>query len=497
MVVVGAGIGGLAAALDLGRQGAAVTVVERAATPGGKMRQIAFGEARVDAGPTVFTMRRVFEELFADAGASLADYVSLRPCTTLARHAWGPDQRLDLFADIDCSADAIGRFAGAAEARGYRTFCARAQRMYETLESSFMRAPRPSSPLALLGRAPTADLLRISPFATLWSALGEHFRDPRLHQLFGRYSTYCGASPYLAPATLMLIAHAERDGVWLVEGGMQCLAVALAARAAEKGVVFRYGDHVDEITVRSGRVTGVRIGFEPIEADAVVINADTAALTAGLFGHEAARAVPNASAPRSLSAITWAMVATTAGFPLQRHNVFFSNNYAAEFDAIFDRGRVPAEPTVYVCAQDRPSLDYRGPERVLCLINAPAAQRACDALEIDSCTTRMLQHLERCGLRLQPEAMKVTTPADFAHLFPATCGALYGPAMHSTMAPFRRPGSRSKIPNLYLAGGSTHPGAGVPMAALSGRLAAARLLADLSLTRPSRRGATSGGMSMR
>ncbi len=509
VVVVGAGIGGLAAALDLAVKGVRVTVVERAATPGGKLRQVAVGEARIDAGPTVFTLRRVFEELFADAGADLASHVTLRPAATLARHAWGPDERLDLFADIDRSADAIGAFAGAAEATGYRAFCARAQRMYQTLDHAFMRAPRPSSPLGLIGRAPTADLLRISPFATLWGALGEFFRDPRLRQLFGRYSTYCGASPYLAPATLMLIAHAERDGVWLVDGGMIRLATALAGLAAAHGVEFRYGASVDQVVVADGRATGVRLGSgEHIDADAVVVNADTAAVTTGLFGRDAARAVPDTGASRSLSAVTWAMAAPTEGFPLLRHNVFFSDDYAAEFDAIFRHARLPGAPTIYVCAQDRDDAGAGpdGPERLLCLVNAPPAgdRRPFDTTEIDPCATRTFQHLERCGLRIlrRPETTAVTTPADFHRLFPATGGALYGPAMHSAMAPFRRPGSRSRIPNLYLAGGSTHPGAGVPMAALSGRQAAASLLADLAAVRPastnpSRRAATRGGTSMR
>ncbi len=496
-------MGGLAAALDLASHGVQVTVVERAAAPGGKMRQVAIGEARIDAGPTVFTMRRVFDELFAAAGSDLTAHVTLHKADTLARHAWGPNERLDLFADIGRSADAIGRFAGAAEATGYREFCARAQRMYETLDHSFMRAPRPSSPLALVGRARTADLLRIPPFATLWTSLGDHFCDPRLRQLFGRYSTYCGASPYLAPATLMLIAHAERDGVWLVEGGMHRLASALAALAQARGVVFRYGDAVDQVMVARGRTTGVRLASgERIEADAVVVNADTAALTTGLFGPEAARAVPD-TAPRSLSALTWAMVAPTDGFALLRHNVFFSPDYRAEFDAIFRHNRLPARPTIYVCAQDRSDGEGGplGAERLLCLVNAPAAgdQRPFDATEIDQCATRTFQHLEHCGLRIlrRPETTVVTTPADFHRLFPATGGALYGPAMHSTMAPFRRPGSRSRIPNLYLAGGSVHPGAGVPMAALSGRLAAASLLADLASTRPSHRVAMPGGMSTR
>ena len=509
VAIVGAGMAGLVAAVDLSARGLDVTVVERGDAPGGKLREVTVGGVRLDAGPTVFTLRGVFEEIFADAGTALTDHLTLKPVDVLARHAWAGTEPLDLFADIDRSADAIGRFAGAAEALGYRAFCARAQRVFNTLDTSFMRAPRPGSPLALLGHAGVGDLLALSPFATLWSALGEHFRDPRLRQLFGRYATYCGTSPFFAPATLMLIAHVEREGVWLVEGGMHRLALALAALATRHGATLRYGAQVSEIRVDGGRASGVRLaGGERVDADAVVLNADVAALSAGLFGAAAARAAPRERAPRSLSALTWAMVAPTTGFPLRRHNVFFSSDYASEFADVFDRDRLPETPTVYVCAQDRDDSDAvpPGPERLLCLVNAPPSgdRKAFSDTEIDRCATRSFHLLEACGLMVErtPEHTLTTTPADWERLFPATGGALYGRAMRGSMAAFRRPGARTALPGLYLAGGSVHPGAGLPMAALSGRQAAASAIADLTRARrastvPFRRTATLGGTPTR
>ena len=229
VAVIGAGVGGLAAALALAAHGLEVVVLERAAAPGGKMREIALGDARLDAGPTVFTMRWVLEEIFAEAGAALDAHLALRPAAVLARHAWdGDGGRLDLHADPARSAEAIGEFAGPAEARGYLAFCDRARRIYATLERPFIRAPRPSmlSLITAAWPAGLAELWGVSPFATLWKALGDHFRDARLRQLFGRYATYCGSSPFLAPATLMLIAHVEQQGVWLVEGGMHRVARA-------------------------------------------------------------------------------------------------------------------------------------------------------------------------------------------------------------------------------------------------------------------------------
>src|SRR5262245_41451427 len=139
VVIIGAGVGGLAAAVTLAARGVPTVVLEKSAAPGGKLRQVALGSALVDAGPTVFTMRWVFEEMFAAAGATFSEYVKLTPLEVLARHAWGGDQQLDLFADEDRSADAIGHFAGTSEARGYKRFCQRARRVYELLEHPFIR----------------------------------------------------------------------------------------------------------------------------------------------------------------------------------------------------------------------------------------------------------------------------------------------------------------------------------------------------------------------
>ncbi len=513
MVVVGAGVGGLVSALLLACRGLDVTLLERAATPGGKMRQVQAGEAFVDAGPTVFTMRWVFEQIFAAAGTSLADRLVLHPLDVLARHAWsGSEARLDLFADARRSAEAIGDFAGAAEARRFLDFCAQARRVYDTLEGPHIRSQRPTlmSMAGDLGPRGLGVLASLGPFATLWQRLSHHFQDPRLRQLFGRYATYCGSSPFAAPATLMLVAQVEMDGVWAVEGGMHAVARTLASLAAERGAVLRYGAHCDEILVRQGRACGVRLSDgEVVEADSVVFNGDAAALGAGLLGPESVDAAPRVTPrQRSLSAMTWAVHGRTQGFPLVRHNVFFCQDYAAEFRDIFGRRRLPRQGTVYVCAQDRDdsgALPQSGQaERLLCLVNAPAEGDA-DAIdpfgpkEIQSCEQTHFALMQGCGLSIErtPQNTCLTTPAGFHRLFPGTGGALYGPAAHSWMDTFRRPASASRLPGLYLAGGSVHPGPGVPMAAMSGQLAVATLMADLDSTSPSRRVRISGGMSTR
>ena len=508
IVVVGAGIGGLCAAADLAARGLDVTLVERAAAPGGKMREVRVAGQPVDSGPTVLTMRAVFDDLFEHAGERLDDHLRLVPAAVLARHAWVEGGRLDLFADLERSAAAIGELSGRAEGDRYLAFCRRARGIFETLDRTFIRAPLPN-PVSLswrVGLHRPGALWGIQPFRTLWGLLGEHFRDPRLRQLFGRYATYCGSSPFDAPATLALVAHVEQAGVWFVDGGMHRLAAALAALVARRGGTLRFNTAAQGLLVERGRIAGVALGDGTrLAAEAVVLNADTAALAAGLFGNDTARAAPPPKrVERSLSAVTWSMHAVAGGFPLLRHTVFFSSDYPDEFDAIFRRGELPREPTVYVCAQDRGDADRPvagGAERLMCLVNAPPTGDAgapTDA-ELDRCEARTFSLLERCGLAVErrPEATVRTGPADFERLFPATGGALYGRASHGWRSAFARPGSRSRVPGLYLAGGSVHPGPGVPMAAVSGRLAAASLAEDLGTTSRSRTVAMPGGTSTR
>jgi 1-hydroxycarotenoid 3,4-desaturase len=478
--------------------------------PGGKLRQVHVDGAAIDAGPTVFTMRWIFESIFAEAGASLSSRLRLTPLDVLARHAWDAETVLDLHADRRLSAEAIGRFAGADEARRFLGFCEEARRLYALLEGPYIRSERPTlaSMVGDLGVAGLARLASLGAMPSMWRALSKHFRDDRLRQLFGRYATYCGSSPLAAPATLMLVAQVEMDGVWSVEGGMHAVAAALAGLAAERGATLRYGVHCEEILVRDGRARGVRLaGGERLDADAVVFNGDVNALAQGLLGGEAlgaaAKVKPSA---RSLSAVTWLIHGRTRGFPLAHHNVFFHDDYASEFRDIFGRGRLPRKGTVYVCAPDRSRgpVASGAPERLSLLVNAPPSgdrdagdPAHLDDMEIDACERTSFALLARCGLTLEraPEAVVRTTPREFHRLFPATGGALYGPATHGWMSSFRRAGSTSALPGLYLAGGSVHPGPGVPMAAMSGRLAAETLLAHLASTSRSRRVVISGGMS--
>jgi 1-hydroxycarotenoid 3,4-desaturase len=488
IAIIGAGIGGLSAAAHLAHR-AQVDVFEAQPRVGGKVRQAHFGPHSVDIGPTVFTLKFVLDEVFARAGTNFDAELTARPLDTLARHVWRDGAMLDLKATPEDSAREIAAFAGPAEARRFLAFMAKARQTYETLLDPFMRAPSPSM-TDLIARAGPIALLGIDAFSTLWEALSRQFSNPRLRQLFARYATYSGASPFEAPATLMLIAHVEQAGVWLLDGGMAALPAALARVAEGSGARLHLSTPIAGIAAEGGRATGVRLTPDgPVERyDAVIFNGDVAALAQGHLGPDARSAVSlPPEAIRSQSALTFAWLTEPKGRELSCHTVFFSDDYRAEFDAVFDARTLPATPTAYLFAPQRAGgAQSGGPEPVFALINAPADGdfAPLSATEIASCRTRLLDHLSRCGLSLSTLEEQITAPQDFAALFPATGGALYGMASHGWRASFQRPGVRSRIRGLYLAGGSAHPGAGVPMAALSGMAAADQILKDFGLTRP-------------
>lgn len=499
VVVVGAGLGGLAVALRLAHAGLDVEVVERLDAPGGKLRTIPSPAGPVDAGPTVLTLRPVFEALFAVAGASLADHVTLVPEPVLARHWWPDGSRLDLVSDREANAAAIRAFAGRDAAAAFRAFDERAALLFDAFDATVMRAASPSLPLLAKQVAASPSLAAaVAPFRTLAGSLGRTFRDPRLAQLFGRYATYVGGFPDASPALLALIWHAEARGVWRVAGGMHRLAVAIEAVAKAGGARFHYGADVQRVEVAGGRVGAVRLADgRRLAADIVVFNGDPAALHAGLLGDGVADAVPGSAVlPRALSAYVWSFAAPAPAFDLGHHNVLFATDPAGEFHDI-GRGRMPADPTLYVCAQDRGAgAGAAGAERFEIIVNAPAG-RAPAEREFETCRERTVRVLSRMGLGALalPERAGLTTPTDFAALFPGSGGSLYGRSPHGLDAAFRRPTARSAVPGLYLAGGGVHPGPGMPMATLSGGMAADAVLADLASTSRSRRTAMPGGTS--
>ncbi len=484
-IVVGAGIGGLCAAIALAGAGRRVLVLERGAQTGGKMRTLPSAAGPIDMGPTVLTLKDVFEGLFSRAGGRLGDYVTLIPQQVLARHFWTGGAHLDLFSDREANAQAIGRFAGPGGAREYLRFDRLTRQMYDAFDAPMMRARRPK-----LGAIAMAALRRpaiwpaLLPNISLQRWLAGQFSDPRLVQLFGRYATYVGGAPSTSPAVLALVWQAEAGGVWAVHGGMGALAAGLERFARALGVQFRLRCHVHSIFLQGGRAAGVELpDGTRIAAQNVVFNGDPAALTSGLLGGDIRRCIPHSAVhPRSLSAYVWTFdAAVPATAPeLVHHNVFFGASPAAEFAAIA-RGQIFADPTLYLCAQDRAArAQPRATERFEIIMNARALPAHPIPLpqEDELCSRRVFSQLARFGLPFHPAPARqaLTMPQDLAILFPASGGAIYGRSPQSLLAPMLRPTAQTRIAGLVLAGGGAHPGAGVPMAALSGLHAAEMIL---------------------
>ena len=486
VLVVGAGFGGLAAALRLAAAGVPVTVIDRGAAPGGKARGLAGPTGPIAAGPTVLTLRDVFDGLFATAGARVEDHVRLVPLPVLARHFWADGSQLDLHPDTERNAAAIRSFAGPAAEREFRAFADRARRLFQAFDGPMMRNPAPTMAgmTAVVMRQPRLIPL-MAPQATLAGMLKGAFRDPRLAQLFGRYATYVGGAPDEVPALLALVWQAEAAGVWAVEGGMAALAGTMAAQATALGARFLMGTGVRAIRLQDGRVAGVELeDGTRIDAGRIVFNGDPRALALGLLGPDLAAAVPGvAAAGRSHSAAVWAFAARATGTELSYHNVFFAADPQSEFTDLA-AGRMPRQPTVYVCAQDRIGGALPATERFEVILNAPPLTRAAQPVEEARCRDLTFPTLARFGLSFDPppDPAALSLPQDFDRMFPGSAGSIYGSSPRGLTAALQRPMARTAVPGLYLAGGGVHPGPGVPMAALSGIHAATALMADRAST---------------
>ena len=495
IVIIGAGIGGLAAALRLAHQGCEVTVLDMHGAAGGKMRTVPSAAGPVDAGPTVLTMRPVFEALFTDVDEELSAHLTLEPLATLARHYWDDGTQLDLMADPAHSLSNVTAAFGSKAGQEFALFSARAQRLFAAFDAPMMRAHAPrqwAMTKTVLG-SPSL-IPDMAPHRTMAGLLKSSFRNPHLAQLFGRYATYVGGSPYASPAILSLIWHAEAQGVWSVNGGIQRLAQTIAELAKSRGAEFHYNTKATRITQQNGRTSGVQTLDAHFPADIVLYNGDPRALQTGLLGEGVKPAVQETQvSPRSLSAYVHAFAARPSGVDLAHHTVFFGHDPKAEFAALA-KGEMPTDATLYLCAQDHGHKAADALQRFEIIMNGPPVPRDAHK-EKPPCQTQIFARLQQFGLTFSPTPGPdaLTTPQEFDHLFPASSGSLYGRSPHGLTAAFKRPTARTPIKGLYLCGGGAHPGAGVPMATLSAAHAAAAIMTDHASTLTSPQTATRGG----
>lgn len=483
VVVVGAGIGGLSAALALAVRGLPVRVIEAGPRPGGKAGTVDVGGVTIETGPSVLTLPEVFAELFSRAGIRFADVVGLRRLDPGFRYHYADGCVLDVAHDPDDTLARVRSVLGSAAEAELAAFLRYSRRIWDAAAPHFVtgRAPTWAAMAALALRHPRA-LLAVDPLHSMASGVDRHVRDPYLRVLLRRYATYNGSDPRRAPATLNCIAHVELSlGGYGVQGGIQALISALVTALEANGGSIDCGQPVDRVLVDAGTACGVALaGGGSVRARAVVVNADVGWLREG--------ALPGAGsllpAPSTPSMSGWTAALRAARRPDRMpHEVIFPADYDAEFADIFDRDRPPAAPTVYLCAQERCHglTGWTDAEPIFVMANAPAepARGSRDPQVWRSLEAAVEQRMRSAGRWSDGDTLVWRrTPTELAAAFPGSRGAIYGAASNDRYAAFRRPPNRVRgLPGLYLASGSAHPGGGLPMAALSG-LAAADCLGD-------------------
>ena len=470
IVVVGAGVGGLAAAVRLAHGGHEVLVLEQAPAPGGKVGRVQLEEWAFDTGPSLLTLPHVLRDLFVDTGTRLEDELALVPVEPVTRYGFADGSAVELSADRERSVEALEAWSPGAGADWSR-FLDVCSGMWSASQGFLTglapwppRRPRPGE------RAPDPrDLLRVRPWQTLRGLARQTVRERRLRMVVERFATYAGADPRRAPAALALAGYVEHAfGAWHVRGGLYAMVQALARRLGQLGGELRCNTAVRSIGVGDdGRVRAVETAEGQLGCGAVVCNADAVALHRDLL----ARA-PAPRGERSLSGFALMLGLGGQAPQVPHHTILFPDDYDAEFDDVFVDRRPVREPTLYVScpsATDPAQAPPRGPGWFV-LVNAPmhGADVDWDSLA-DGYEDLVLERLARRGLdvreRIAVRARR--TPADLERETDSPGGAIYGTAPHGRLGSLRRPGNLvRRAPGLYLVGGSTHPGGGLPLVML-------------------------------
>ena len=500
--IIGGGLGGLAAACTLAARGHKVTLFERNDWLGGKAALHQDSGYRFDMGPTILTMPRVLERVFSEAGRNMADYLDLRRLDPQWRCFYDDGTVLDLRDDVAASQAEIAKLSPDA-AEGFSRFMKVASRLSEVSDKFFfwksVEDLRDTMDLRQNMTLTTLkDVLALRMPRTVADQIGRDVKDPRVAQMLEHFIQYVGSSPLASPAVLCGIAQMQLgEGVWYPMGGTRAVPTALTRLAEELGVDFRTGVEVDRIDTEGRRATAIRTrsaaGQETLRFDRIVSNMDSVRTYRELIGGEVWKDFSKGrKREAACSGVVLYLGLDRAYEHLAHHNFIFSRDPAEEFAAIYDQGRPAPDPTAYVAAPARtdPSVAPEGGEALYVLVHTPYLRPGQDwSVMLPGYRRTILDKLARTAgmddIESRIRVERVLTPQDINDRYKVLNGAIYGLASHGRVMGAFKPGNRSRqVQGLYLAGGSAHPGPGVPMALMSGWIAADSLDKDAHLNRP-------------
>jgi phytoene desaturase len=496
VIVIGAGVGGLAAAIRAAALGHQVRVIERCDRVGGKLNLLELDGFKFDTGPSLVTLPWVFEDLFAAAGEKLKDYLELVRLEPVCRYWFSDGSGFDASSDMPRMMASLEAFSpGAGE--DFNAFFGHAARAWRGSRKPFLESAISSPWDFVKNGVPWMDLTALLPLPTLHGLAKRFFRDPRMQQFIGRYATYTGSSPYLAPGTLSTVLYSEYAyGAWYVKGGLYQIAIALEKLAIKLGVQFEFGVGVSKILIEDVSsdefpipkpvfaVSGVQLeDGRKLLADAIICNADAAHLYDDLLKETFD---PRRKKPEpSLSGFVMLLGLEGQTPNLEHHNIFFSKNYPLEFKQIFEDLEAVTDPTIYVTISSKSDLSQAPPgmENWFVLVNAPPTGRVNWQDYGETYSDLILEKLASYGVNIRDRirVKQIMTPTDLETRYRTFRGGIYGTSSNSINSAFLRPQNRSnKLRGLYLASGSAHPGGGLPLVMLSGKLAVEMLTEDFS-----------------